>query len=198
MEVNYFCYSLNAFILLFIAAALAVVGARPQESGHSHGHAYSSQSVVVHHTHHEPKHHEPKHYEPKHHEQKEHKQEQQSSGQQGHHGSHGHHEQHTAFSSQQICCDESIDMTCFPRLLLIAMNITHPKYEFDYKVEDHHTKDIKSQHESRDGDVVKGYYSLHEPDGTVRMVHYSADKKSGFNAHVERKGHAKHEYHHHY
>lgn len=63
-------------------------------------------------------------------------------------------------------------------------------------MEDKHTKDIKSQHESRDGDVVKGYYSLYEPDGTVRIVYYTADKKSGFNAQVERKGHAIHEYHH--
>ncbi|XP_061710151.1 cuticle protein 7-like [Cydia pomonella] len=68
----------------------------------------------------------------------------------------------------------------------------HPKYEFEYKVEDPHTGDKKSQHESRDGDVVKGYYSLHEADGTVRIMHYSADKKSGFNAEVKREGHAEH------
>ncbi|XP_061728566.1 histidine-rich glycoprotein-like [Cydia pomonella] len=68
----------------------------------------------------------------------------------------------------------------------------HPKYEFEYKVEDPHTGDKKSQHESRDGDVVKGYYSLHDADGTIRIVHYSADKHSGFNAEVKREGHAKH------
>ncbi|XP_063532551.1 cuticle protein 19-like [Cydia strobilella] len=68
----------------------------------------------------------------------------------------------------------------------------YPKYEFEYKVEDPHTGDKKSQHESRDGDVVKGYYSLHEADGTVRIVHYTADKKTGFNAVVTREGHAKH------
>ncbi|TKX27823.1 cuticular protein RR-2 [Spodoptera litura] len=56
---------------------------------------------------------------------------------------------------------------------------SHPKYEFAYKVEDPHTGDKKSQHESRDGDVVKGVYSLHEPDGTVRIVEYHADKKTG-------------------
>ncbi|KPI97777.1 Cuticle protein 19 [Papilio xuthus] len=48
---------------------------------------------------------------------------------------------------------------------------THPKYEFEYKVEDHHTGDIKSQHEHRDGDVVKGGYSLHQPDGSHRHLH---------------------------
>ncbi|XP_052738599.1 cuticle protein 8-like [Bicyclus anynana] len=62
---------------------------------------------------------------------------------------------------------------------------THPKYEFEYKVEDHHTGDIKSQHETRDGDVVKGYYSLVQPDGSERNVHYEADKHTGFHADVK-------------
>lgn len=53
-----------------------------------------------------------------------------------------------------------------------------PKYEFKYSVEDHHTGDIKSQEEARDGDHVVGYYSLHQPDGSVRTVHYDADKHS--------------------
>ncbi|GJQ80898.1 hypothetical protein Trydic_g14153 [Trypoxylus dichotomus] len=68
----------------------------------------------------------------------------------------------------------------------------HPKYDFEYGVEDHHTGDHKEQHEERDGDVVKGYYTLHEPDGTIRTVHYTADKHNGFNAHVQRSGHAGH------
>ncbi|RZC34849.1 Chitin bind 4 domain containing protein [Asbolus verrucosus] len=68
----------------------------------------------------------------------------------------------------------------------------YPKYEFKYGVEDHHTGDIKQQHETRDGDVVKGEYSLHEPDGTILKVQYVADKHSGFNAVVHRQGHANH------
>ncbi|KAJ8731896.1 hypothetical protein PYW08_014626 [Mythimna loreyi] len=78
---------------------------------------------------------------------------------------------------------------------------SHPKYEFAYKVEDPHTHDFKSQHEARDGDVVKGVYSLHQPDGTIRIVEYHADKKTGFNANVKYVGHAKHivpEHHHHH
>ncbi|KAH0819965.1 hypothetical protein GEV33_002826 [Tenebrio molitor] len=71
----------------------------------------------------------------------------------------------------------------------------HPKYEFQYGVQDHHTGDIKSQHETRDGDVVKGEYSLHEPDGTVLRVQYVADKHNGFNAVVHREGHANHPQH---
>ncbi|XP_045472180.1 cuticle protein 7-like [Harmonia axyridis] len=68
----------------------------------------------------------------------------------------------------------------------------HPKYEFNYGVQDGHTGDQKSQHEVRDGDVVKGTYSLVEPDGTLRTVHYTADDHNGFNAVVEKSGHAVH------
>ncbi|XP_072940701.1 uncharacterized protein [Epargyreus clarus] len=55
-------------------------------------------------------------------------------------------------------------------------------YEFSYSVEDPHTGDHKSQHESRDGDVVRGEYSLVQPDGSVRKVEYTADDHTGFNA----------------
>ncbi|KAG6463542.1 hypothetical protein O3G_MSEX013929, partial [Manduca sexta] len=65
----------------------------------------------------------------------------------------------------------------------------HPKYEFGYKVEDPHTGDRKSQHEIRDGDVVKGYYAFHEPDGSVRHVEYHGDKHSGFHATVKHGTH---------
>ncbi|XP_008193006.3 cuticle protein 7 [Tribolium castaneum] len=68
----------------------------------------------------------------------------------------------------------------------------YPKYEFNYGVADGHTGDHKSQHEVRDGDVVKGSYSLVEPDGTIRTVHYTADDHNGFNAVVSRSGHAVH------
>lgn len=68
----------------------------------------------------------------------------------------------------------------------------HPKYEFKYGVDDHHTGDKKSQHETRDGDVVKGEYSLVEPDGTIRKVTYTADHHNGFNAVVTKSGHAAH------
>ncbi|KAJ9591090.1 hypothetical protein L9F63_002371, partial [Diploptera punctata] len=73
----------------------------------------------------------------------------------------------------------------------------HPKYEFKYGVHDGHTHDIKEQAEKRDGDKVEGYYKLVEPDGTTRTVHYTADKHNGFNAKVERSGHAAHPIVHH-
>lgn len=64
----------------------------------------------------------------------------------------------------------------------------HPKYAFNYGVADHTTGDVKSQHETRDGDVVKGQYSLVEPDGSIRTVDYTADPINGFNAVVSKSG----------
>lgn len=55
----------------------------------------------------------------------------------------------------------------------------HPRYSFNYGVQDHHTGDIKHQSEVRDGGVVKGQYSLVEPDGSVRIVDYTADDING-------------------
>ncbi|XP_013177618.1 PREDICTED: histidine-rich glycoprotein-like [Papilio xuthus] len=57
-----------------------------------------------------------------------------------------------------------------------------PEYNFAYTVHDHHTGDVKSQHEFRHGDVVKGGYELIEPDGRYRKVEYKADDHTGFNA----------------
>lgn len=64
--------------------------------------------------------------------------------------------------------------------------VAYPKYSFNYGIKDPHTGDVKSQHESRDGDVVKGSYSLVEPDGSVRTVDYTADDIHGFNAVVSK------------
>ncbi|XP_073982695.1 cuticle protein 19-like isoform X2 [Rhodnius prolixus] len=75
-----------------------------------------------------------------------------------------------------------------------------PHYSFQYAVHDPHTGDVKSQHETREGDVVKGYYTFKEADGTTREVHYTSDKHNGFNAVVKRIGHSVHApvYGHHY
>ncbi|CAG9784955.1 unnamed protein product [Diatraea saccharalis] len=62
------------------------------------------------------------------------------------------------------------------------LNRAYPKYEYTYSVADGHTGDQKSQQESRDGDVVKGSYSFHEADGSIRTVEYTADDHNGFNA----------------
>ncbi|XP_026471460.1 histidine-rich glycoprotein-like [Ctenocephalides felis] len=74
---------------------------------------------------------------------------------------------------------------------------THPQYSFQYGVNDHYTEDVKSQHEVRDGDVVKGQYSLVEPDGSVRTVKYAANDRDGFNALVSKTGPTVHSLGHH-
>lgn len=61
-----------------------------------------------------------------------------------------------------------------------------PSYAFAYQVQDQITGDSKSQEETRQGDVVKGRYSLIEPDGTRRTVDYTADPTNGFNAYVQK------------
>ncbi len=101
--------------------------------------------------------------------------------------SHGHEYQHEEHHHE----DEHVDY------------YAHPKYNFKYGVSDYHTGDVKSQHEERDGDVVKGQYSLVEPDGSIRTVDYTADKHNGFNAVVHRTPavhhhEPKHEVHHHH
>ncbi|XP_060876584.1 cuticle protein 8-like [Metopolophium dirhodum] len=60
-------------------------------------------------------------------------------------------------------------------------------YHFEYGVKDLHTHDIKSQQEVSDGHGnVKGSYSLVEPDGSTRVVEYTADHEHGFNAVVKK------------
>ncbi|XP_030755737.1 cuticle protein 19-like [Sitophilus oryzae] len=67
-----------------------------------------------------------------------------------------------------------------------------PHYHFSYGVHDPHTKDHKSHQEYRHKDKVVGRYTVEEPDGTHRIVEYTADKHNGFQAVVKRIGHAKH------
>ncbi|XP_065362125.1 histidine-rich glycoprotein-like [Calliphora vicina] len=75
----------------------------------------------------------------------------------------------------------------------------HPKYQYDYAVKDEKTGDSKQHWETRDGDKVKGSYTIKEADGTTRIVEYTADHKNGFNAIVKTVGHAhsEHESHDH-
>ncbi|XP_068151187.1 bromodomain-containing protein DDB_G0280777 [Drosophila tropicalis] len=64
---------------------------------------------------------------------------------------------------------------------------SRPQYSFAYDVRDSLTGDDKRQEEKRDGDLVQGQYSLIEPDGTRRIVEYTADDLSGFNARVSKQ-----------
>lgn len=73
-------------------------------------------------------------------------------------------------------------MTWF--LIKFILQDDHPRYAFEYGVNDPLTGDNKHQKEERDGDVVKGQYSLVEPDGNIRTVDYYADWATGFHATV--------------
>ncbi|XP_050544632.1 cuticle protein 7-like [Daktulosphaira vitifoliae] len=62
-------------------------------------------------------------------------------------------------------------------------------YNFEYSVNDPTTYDIHSQQEYSDGNgYVKGSYSLVEPDGSTRVVEYTADDYNGFQAVVKKEG----------
>ncbi|XP_046808832.1 uncharacterized protein LOC111688296 [Lucilia cuprina] len=67
-------------------------------------------------------------------------------------------------------------------------NDNQAKYEYEYGVKDLLTGDIKNQWERREGDQVKGGYSLKEADGTIRIVEYTADAVNGFRAVVRKIG----------
>jgi hypothetical protein len=59
-------------------------------------------------------------------------------------------------------------------------------YHFEYAIHDPVTGDKKSHNEVSDGHgTVKGTYSLVEPDGSIRVVEYTADDAHGFNAEVK-------------
>jgi len=60
-----------------------------------------------------------------------------------------------------------------------------PHYKYEYSVSNRATMDVKTHTESRDGDTVRGEYSILEADGYIRVVRYVADEK-GFRATVKR------------
>jgi len=56
-------------------------------------------------------------------------------------------------------------------------------YVFNYKVDDAATYNHQERHEEKHGHVVKGHYTLFDPDGSHRIVKYIADE-NGFRAEV--------------
>lgn len=72
-------------------------------------------------------------------------------------------------------------------------NVAPAKYEYSWSVQEDNTKDIKQQHETHHGDKVNGQYSLLESDGYHKVVDYSADAHSGFQAVVHREPTAQNE-----
>ncbi|KAG5883876.1 hypothetical protein JTB14_007765 [Gonioctena quinquepunctata] len=62
----------------------------------------------------------------------------------------------------------------------------NPSYSFAYDVQDALTGDSKGQIETRANGIVQGQYNVAEPDGTRRIVDYTADPVNGFNAVVRK------------
>lgn len=55
----------------------------------------------------------------------------------------------------------------------------YPKYQFEYGVHDGHTGDQKSQHEIRDGGLVKGEYERKDKNAYQRL-NYVYDSHHGY------------------
>ncbi|XP_062546085.1 cuticle protein 19-like [Armigeres subalbatus] len=81
--------------------------------------------------------------------------------------------------------------TLQPALVKTVKHVEYPdtpaEYQFQYSVHDDQTGDVKSQQEERQGDNVKGVYTLIDADGFRRVVEYTADEHNGFNAVVRRE-----------
>ncbi|CAH2269099.1 cuticle protein 19.8 [Pararge aegeria] len=63
----------------------------------------------------------------------------------------------------------------------------HPSYQFGFDVSDDQFTNYQNRKEQRDGDVIKGSYSVVDSDGFIRTVTYTADPKEGFKAEVSRQ-----------
>lgn len=60
-------------------------------------------------------------------------------------------------------------------------------YDFHYDVNDDHTGDVHSQHETAKDGAISGSYELNDSDGFRRIVEYTADDEHGFQANVRRE-----------
>ncbi|XP_069669232.1 cuticle protein 7-like [Periplaneta americana] len=85
---------------------------------------------------------------------------------------HHHHQHHAAASHHNGAYNPRVDY------------VAKPDYTFAYGVEDPLTGNSQNHKETRDGDVVKGQYTVLDPDGTTRTVTYTADPQNGFQATV--------------
>lgn len=59
-------------------------------------------------------------------------------------------------------------------------------YQFGFDVKDDEYTNYQQRKEVRDGNVIKGSYSVVDSDGFIRTVTYTADPKEGFKADVSR------------
>ncbi|KAJ8732542.1 hypothetical protein PYW07_015141 [Mythimna separata] len=63
----------------------------------------------------------------------------------------------------------------------------NPSYQFGFDVNDDQYTNYQNRKEQRDGDTIKGSYSVVDSDGFIRTVTYTADPKEGFKAEVSRQ-----------
>ncbi|XP_017860606.1 PREDICTED: VID27-like protein [Drosophila arizonae] len=66
--------------------------------------------------------------------------------------------------------------------------VARPEYSFAYGIEDGEARVLQNRKETRNGDEVRGVYSVVDPDGTLRVVKYTADDANGFQAEVITNG----------
>ncbi|RVE52457.1 hypothetical protein evm_002851 [Chilo suppressalis] len=64
----------------------------------------------------------------------------------------------------------------------VATGENQASYSYSYGVADSRTGDIKTVWETKEGDTVKGQYSVVQPDGSTKTVEYSAGPDTGFKA----------------
>lgn len=60
-------------------------------------------------------------------------------------------------------------------------------YQFGFDVKDDEYTNYQNRKETREGQVIKGSYSVVDSDGFIRTVKYTADPKEGFKAEVIRE-----------
>lgn len=63
----------------------------------------------------------------------------------------------------------------------------NPSYQFGFDVKDDEYTNYQNRKEQREGNVIKGSYSVVDSDGFIRTVTYTADPKEGFKAEVSRQ-----------
>ncbi|XP_052566586.1 cuticle protein 21 isoform X2 [Culex pipiens pallens] len=63
----------------------------------------------------------------------------------------------------------------------------NPSYQFGFDVKDDEFTNYQNRKEQREGNVIKGSYSVVDSDGFIRTVTYTADPKEGFKAEVSRQ-----------
>ncbi|KOB77305.1 putative cuticle protein [Operophtera brumata] len=81
-------------------------------------------------------------------------------------------------------CVHSIHMTARTKADQIGRRPPSPSYQFGFDVNDDQYTNYQNRKEQRDGDVIKGSYSVVDSDGFIRTVTYTADPKEGFKAEI--------------